>query len=63
MGACGLERARVCMTMAARARECASMRVALIIQHASSRHIVICDLSFSTLSHERYEFWEKCYLT
>ena len=44
---------------------CACMRVALLIQHATHRHILICGLSsftiFSTLSHTRHDFQKTGY--
>jgi hypothetical protein len=41
----------------AQALACASGRVALLIQHATRRHIAICSLSGSTiLSHKRHDF-------
>jgi hypothetical protein len=56
----------VCLFMwvGARARACACAHVALIIQHATRRHTVICSLSlsplkFSTLSHTRHDIRKK----
>ena len=43
------ERVHACEWVGARARACASARVALIIQHATRRHTVICGLSGSTI--------------
>ena len=44
-------------------RVCACARVALIIQHATRRHIVICShfgsSAFLTLRHKRHNFLEK----
>ena len=42
---------------------CVGERVALIIQHTTRHHIVICGLSgppkFSTLSHKQHDFRKK----
>jgi hypothetical protein len=50
---CVCARARVCVCgwvgVGARARACACARVALLIQHAARRHIVICGLSSCTI--------------
>jgi hypothetical protein len=50
----------VCLCVAVRTRVCACEHIALLIQHATRRHIAICSLSgstiFSTLSHKRYDF-------
>jgi hypothetical protein len=46
----------------AQALTCPCERVGLIIQHATHRHIVICDLSFypsSTLFHKWHDLQEK----
>jgi hypothetical protein len=43
--ACGC--VRTCVCVGARALACASARVALLIQHATRRHIVICSSSGS----------------
>ena len=53
----------VCVSVDARERACACARVALIIQHKTRRHVVICGLSgstiFLTLSHKRHDFRNK----
>jgi hypothetical protein len=46
---CACVGVRVCVGVGARARACACKRVALLIQHATCSHIVICDLSGSTM--------------
>ena len=48
--------------MGARARACACARVALLVQHATRRHIVIFGLSDSTICfdiNKRYDFRKK----
>ena len=45
---CVRARVRVYVVVCARARACACLRVALLIQHATRRHIIICGLSGST---------------
>ena len=57
---CSRERVYGWVDVRALARACARLRVALLILHATCRHIAICSLSgpttFSTLSHKRHDF-------
>ena len=54
---CARARAYVDVDVGARALACASGRIALLIQHATRRHIAICSLSGSTiLSYKRHDF-------
>ena len=53
-GKCVCVLVRACVVVDARTRECTCARVALLIQHATLRHIVICGLSGSTTFFWRY---------